>query len=145
MEQLFGNLTMQQISVFLLLLFCGTAVVMIPLAHYVIAGWSAKRKDIMDGFNADARLAYFQMFCRSSPIPTLQNASAEFTKFHAKWYGRRYFIMPGLLLLLLSFTGVGVVTLTGLDRLNFLHNPLIKIPDTAMAGMAGAYLWVPSL
>lgn len=142
MGQLFWNLTAQQVSVCLLLIFCGTAVVMIPFVHYVIAGWSAKRKDIMDGFDAEARFEYFKMFCRSRPIPTLENAPAEFTKFHARWYGRRYFIMPGILLLLLSFTGVAVVTLTGLDRLQFLHNPLIKIPDTAMAAMAGAYLWV---
>jgi hypothetical protein len=136
------NLTVQQLSVCLLLMFCGTAVVMIPFAHYVIAGWSAKRKDIMDGFDAESRLEYFKMFCRSSPIPTLEDAPAEFEKFHARWYGRRYYIMPGLLLLLLTVTGVMVVTLTGLDRLGFLHNPLIKIPDTAMAAMAGAYLWV---
>jgi len=142
MAPIFWNLTAQQFAVCLLLVFCGTAVVMIPFVHYVIVGWSAKRKDIMDGFDADARLEYFKMFCRGSPIPSLQNASSEFMKFHAKWYGRRYYVMPGLLLLLLTVTGVVVVTLTGLDRLGFLHNPLIKIPDTAMAAMAGAYLWV---
>jgi hypothetical protein len=140
--QLFWNLTAQQVAVSLLLIVCGTAVVMIPFGHYVSVGWRAKRKDIMDGFNAEARLEYFKMFCRSSPIPTLENAPAEFTKFHAKWYGRRFFVMPGLLLLLLTLTGVVLVTMTGLDRLDFLKNPLIKMPDTAMAAMAGAYLWV---
>jgi hypothetical protein len=142
MEGLFWNLTTKQVAVCLLLISCGTAVVIIPFAHYLVAGWRAKRKDIMDGFDAKARLEYFKMFCRGSPIPTPENASAEFTKFHAKWYGRRYFIVPGLLLLTLSFTMVSVITLTGLDRLQFLSNPLLKMPDTAMAAMAGAYLWV---
>src|SRR5271156_5220041 len=113
--QLFWNLTAQQVAVSLLLISCGAAVVMIPFGHYVIAGWNAKRKDIMDGFNAQARLEYFKMFCRSSPIPTVENVSAEFMKFHARLYGRRYFVMPGLLLLLLTLTGVVIVTLTGLD------------------------------
>jgi hypothetical protein len=96
----------------------------------------------MDGFGSEARLEYFKMFCRSSPTPALEEASAEFTKLHARWYGRRYFIMPGLLLFLLTFTGVSIVILTNLDRLHFLTNPLIAMPDTAMAAMAGAYLWV---
>jgi len=46
------------------------------------------------------------------------------------------------LLLLLSLTGVTIITMTSLDRLHFLTNPLMKIPDTAVAAMAGAYLWV---
>jgi hypothetical protein len=34
------------------------------------------------------------------------------------------------------------VVLSGLDRLHYLTNPLVKVPDIAMAAIAGAYLWV---
>ena len=45
-----------------LLIVVGLATMMAPFFAYVIVGWKAKRKDIMDGFDKDARLAYFKMF-----------------------------------------------------------------------------------
>jgi hypothetical protein len=70
------------------LILIGTFVVMTPVIHFIIAGWAAKRKDIMDGFDANARLEYFKMFGRSFTCTTPEAAVAEFLHFHSRWYGR---------------------------------------------------------
>jgi hypothetical protein len=96
----------------------------------------------MDGLNDDARLAYFEMFSRSEDLPFAATASAQFEQLYSSWYGRRFFIMPGVLLFVVSASAVTPVVLSGLARLQYLANPLIQVPDTAMAAIAGAYLWV---
>ena len=126
-----------------LLVLVGIAVLMTPVLHYVVVGWKAKRKDIMDGLDKEARLAYFQMFSRSEPTPAdPDKAASQFEKLYSKWYGRRFFLVPGVLLLLVGFAAVTSVALTGLARVGYLHNPVFNVPDTAMAATAGAYLWV---
>jgi hypothetical protein len=126
----------------LFLIGVGVAALMLPLWHYVLVGWRVKRKDIMDGLNPDARLAYFEMFSRSDPTPSAADASANFEQLYSRWYGRRFFLMPGLLLFLAGLIGVALVVFTSLDNLHWLESPLPKLPDTATAAVAGAYLWV---
>jgi hypothetical protein len=99
------------------LIFIGTFVVMTPVIHFIIAGWAAKRKDIMDGFDANARLEYIKMFGRSISCQSATEAATEFIRFHSRWYGRRYFIAPFILLFLTSAIGVFAVASTGLNRL----------------------------
>jgi hypothetical protein len=115
-----------------------------PLVHYVWNGWEAKRKDIMDSLNAEARLAYFKMFARNDAIPPSASiASTQFETLYSKWYGRRFFIVPGVLLFVVGAIAITMVALTGLYRLHyFVTPPLIDLPDIAMAAIAGAYLWV---
>jgi hypothetical protein len=125
-----------------LLVFCGVATVVIPFWHYFIVGWRAKRKDIMDGLDAEARFAYFKMFGHSEATPSDVAAAKEFEKLYSHWYGRRFFFLPGLLLFVVSGIAVTFVVLSGLERLHYLANPLVKLPITAMAAVAGAYLWV---
>jgi hypothetical protein len=132
----------EQQTVFGVLVFCGASVMYIPVLHYLIAGWAAKRKDIMDGFDADARDLYFKMFGRTAAFGTKEVACREFERFHSRWYGRRFFIGPVLLLFLITVTGVVEVAVTGLDHLGYLTIALPKLPVTAMAAFAGAYLWV---
>jgi len=126
-----------------LLVLAGIAVLMTPALHYIVVGWKAKRKDIMDGLDKEARLAYFQMFSRSDPTPPdAGQAASQFEKLYSKWYGRRLFFVPALLLLLVGSSAVASVVLSGLARLGYVINPLYNVPDTAMAAIAGAYLWV---
>lgn len=125
-----------------LLVVCGIAPIMVPVVHYIWAGWHAKRKDIMDGLNADARQAYFEMFVRSEPKPDLDKATSRFDALYKKWYGRRYFLVPGLLLFAVSTIIVTLVLLSMLDRVGYMSNPFFNVPNIAIAATAGAYLWV---
>src|SRR5450759_2247331 len=51
------------------LIACATALFVQPVLRYVLVGWRAKRKDILDGLGPGARLAYFVMFGCSEPVP----------------------------------------------------------------------------
>ncbi|MDB5863874.1 MAG: hypothetical protein JWO70_1680 [Betaproteobacteria bacterium] len=124
------------------LIFIGTFALVMPLIRYVTTGWKAKRKDIMDGLDAHARMCYFEMFSRSGATPAEADASKAFEQLYTQWYGRRFFLVPGLLLFAVGVIAVTVVTFTCLHRLGYMHNPLFDVPDIAMAALAGAYLWV---
>jgi len=132
----------QKILLAALLVVCVIAPIMMPVLRYVWTGWHAKRKDIMDGLNAEARQAYFEMFVRSEPKPDLGTATPRFDELHERWYGRRYFLIPGLLLFAVSTVIVTLVVLTMLDRVGYISNPIFNVPEIAMAATTGAYLWV---
>jgi hypothetical protein len=115
---------------------------MLPLGRYLISGWEAKRLDIMDGLNASARAAYFEMFCRSTDV-TPATATDAFEKMYVRWYGRRYFIVPAALLGSIGLIASVAVTFTALHGLSYLKvNPLVDLPAVAAAAISGAYLWV---
>jgi hypothetical protein len=131
-------------TICILLIVTGVATLGFPLLRYARVGWEAKRQDIMDSLNGEARLAYFKMFDRSDAAPgSATEASTRFENMYSKWYGRRFFVVPGLLLLLVGVMSVTTVALTGLHKLNYFADPfLFDLPNTAMAAIAGAYLWV---
>jgi hypothetical protein len=128
-------------TICIVMISAGVALLIIPLLRYIVVGWRAKRKDIMDGLNADARLAYFQMFSRTESLPSAANASAEFERLYARWYGRRFFVAPSLLLLLVGVTAITLVVFTVLHVRGYISNPFFDVPDTAIAAIAGAYMW----
>lgn len=128
--------------VFSLIVLIGISVLMAPLLRYIFIGWWAKRKDIMDGLNADARRAYFEMFSRDGRAGLPEDPIAAMEQFHFKWYGRRHFAWPGILLFSVGIFSIGLVTLAGLSRLGYPAFKLFILPNTAMAAIAGAYLWV---
>jgi hypothetical protein len=131
-------------TICLLLIVAGVGPLIFPLVHYIRIGWQAKRKDILDSLNAEARLAYFKMFNRSETSPeSATAASTEFETLYSTWYGRKFFVAPGLLLLLAGVMAVTIVALTGLHRLHYFEKaPLFNLPNAALAAIAGAYLWV---
>jgi hypothetical protein len=132
----------QKLAFSALVIFCITLTLTVPLLHYVAIGWRARRKDIMDGLGPDARHAYFSMFCRSDPAPLAAKVEAAFSALYTHWYGRRFFILPGLLLLLLgSIASTGCV-LTALHWIKCIADPFCEFPGPAVAALAGAYLWV---
>jgi hypothetical protein len=128
-------------TICIVIISAGVALLMMPLLRYIVVGWRAKRKDIMDGLNADARLAYFEMFSRAEPRPSAAKASAEFERLYARWYGRRFFVAPSLLLLLVGVIEITLVIFTVLQRRGHISNPFFDVPDTAIAAIAGAYMW----
>ena len=132
-----------ELLVALLLISVGTSILLAPVCRYVVVGWKAKRKDIMDGLDSKARLAYFKMFNPSEARPQSEAAaSAAFESLYAQWYGRRYFVVPTLLFLLVGLSGVTLAVFTALHERGYIENAFFDIPVTALAAIAGAYLWV---
>jgi len=114
----------------------GVALLLAPLMRYVSKGWAAKRKDIMDALDASARTAYFEKFAPNQPAGPL-----DFEKFYDGWYGRWHFAFPGILFAAIGTMSVLAIVLTGLHRLGYMKNPFVDLPGTAMAALAGGYLW----
>ena len=125
-----------------LLIVVGLATMMAPFFAYVIVGWKAKRKDIMDGFDKNARLAYFKMFSPAEEDLTLETAAVRFETLYSQWYGRRFFWIPGILLFVVTSIEVTFVVLTVLHILAYSPNTFFDIPPIAIAAIAGAYMWV---
>lgn len=124
------------------LMLIGAAGILLPPLRYLNAGWSAKRKDIMDGLNTNARRAYFEMFARSEPQPVGNDAHQQFEELYSRWFGRQHFILPLALLSAVVLTAVSALVLTGLGHLEKSQMPTYALPKTAMSAIAGAYLWV---
>ncbi len=115
--------------------------IMFPLVRYLTIGWYAKRRDIMDGLGPDARLAYFQMFCRNEDPPPEKDVCEAFEQLYEKWYGRRFFIVPGLLLFGIVLLGTTAATFSGLALISYVKNPFASMPSPAIAAFAGSYFW----
>ncbi len=132
----------QKAVICVLLIFIGIATLMIPFLRYVCFGWRAKRQDIMDVFTEDACRTYFEMFSPSRISSADKKVSVEFDRLYSKWYGRRLFWVPGLLLFLVGLIAVTLVVLTVLHTRGYVANPLFDVPNIGIAAIAGAYLWV---
>jgi hypothetical protein len=124
-----------------LVIIASMCVVLAPMFRYVIWGWRAKKQDITDGMDEAALSAYFAMFSRRDR-PKPGDETAAFDTMYSTWYGRRFFVLPGLILFLVSLISVVLVTFTAFDTLGHYTNPVVNLPATAVAALAGAYLWV---
>jgi hypothetical protein len=124
-----------------LLIIAAVTMLMAPLFRYVLLGWHAKKKDIMDGLDTSALHAYFEMFTRA-PRPAPQDEIKAFNTMYRSWYGQRFFILPGIILFVIGLLAVALVVLTGLDEVGYITNTMPNLPATAVAALAGAYLWV---
>lgn len=123
----------------------GVLVPVTPVLVFVCVGWRVKKNEIMDGLSKEAKQKYFEMFSLSS----LKGRSArelDFGDFYSLWYGRRFYILPvALLVLVLGFAST-VVVFTALHHFPAFtdrHEPY-DLPSAAMAALAGAYMWVSS-
>jgi hypothetical protein len=126
----------------ILLTVCSTATFLQPMLRYVVVGWSAKRRDIMNGLSPGARCAYFLMFGSGDLAPQPREAATEFEKLYDSWYGRRYFILPGLLLFIVGAIAATSVVFSIAARGPYPGNPVFNLSPIAISAISGAYLWV---
>lgn len=131
-----------QTIVALLLIISVEAVIMLPVLGYLESGWKVKRSDIVDGLGKDACLAYFKMFSRNKNIPVQDDACKKFSALYDTGYGRRKYLVSGILLFVVSIIAVTLVICSALKSLPYISNPFFDLPVTASAALAGAYMWV---
>lgn len=116
--------------------------IMLPLLRFLTTGWFAKRRDVLDGLNDEACRAYFSMFsCHRITTPGTERSAFE--QMYSRWYGRRMFIAPGVLLLLVSSFAVFAVVFSVMATLGYYDaNPFFPLEPAAVAALSGAYMWV---
>jgi type II secretory pathway component PulL len=78
--------------------------ILAPLLVFLFSGWNVRRRDITDGFTAEAIRSYFQTF-HPNAMPTA-NLEAAFDKYYRSQFGRLRFLLP--LLLFASITGLAL-------------------------------------
>ena len=143
MSAYFAALVTTQVAIFCIVFLIGLTGLLMPFLRYLITGWSAKSNDILDGLDADARVAYFAMFLRVAPAPHPTAALARFDRFYRRWYGRWHFLGPGALYAATAIVVCVALTTCGLMLLTVLPPlPAGRVPTTALAALGGAYLWV---
>jgi hypothetical protein len=111
-----------------LLIISVEAVIMLPVLRYLRSGWKVKRSDIVDVFSKDACLAYFKMFSRNGDIPAQDEACKKFSAIYDAGYGRRKYVVPSILLFVLSLIAVTLVICTALKSLDYIANPFLTCP-----------------
>src|SRR5437867_4200203 len=67
-----------------------------PLVH-LRAGWPARRAEIVDALSEEAVRRYFQQFFPTVPVPA-QGITAFFEAHYNRRYGRRFYVLPFLIL-----------------------------------------------
>lgn len=151
--------SLENAAITLAVLIC-IALPVAPVYVYVKSGWKVKRDEISDGLSTEARKCYLVMFSRSAlqvdgesekagQVDSKGGASSDkiFENFYTTWYGRRHFALPIFLLLaVLAFVCIGIIiSAAGGFPYWKPHDPIFyTIPKTAIAALAGAYLWVTS-
>ena len=127
----------------LLAIVIGVMVPLTPVLVFIIVGWRVKKNEIMDGLTKEAGQKYFEMFSLSS----LRGRTAremDFGDFYSLWYGRRFYILPvALLVLVLTFVSI-LVAFTALHSLPSIGAQTYDLPPAALSAFAGAYMWVAS-
>src|SRR5215213_7644170 len=116
-----------------------TVIIITPILRYVGAGWATKRDDIMNSIDDNAKKIYLEKF-EKYQAPNNAIAKFRFERVYHSRFGRRYFIVPTLLLFVLVIleASLCVESITG----DYLWVKSLELNLTGISAVAGAYLWV---
>jgi hypothetical protein len=107
------------------------------LLHYLLIGWPWKEYEIKSALNAESKAAYLLLF--HNMTVDVKNSSKEFEKLYRKWYGRRHFIAPVLLISVFVSIQSYFVGETVAEKLFNISG--YKIDPIAIEGFFGAYIY----
>lgn len=108
-----------------------------PVIFYLAGSWTYRRDQILDGLPPSSVTLYFKTF-----YPGLSGVTPDFRTFYEKRFGRRWYIVPTLML---AVTGWIACTWTVASVLVWTHvrNPAAgMLTGVSVAALTGGYLWV---
>ncbi|MGY4511171.1 hypothetical protein [Bradyrhizobium sp. USDA 3650] len=101
-----------------------TALLLQPLNHFVVHEWRRKQEEVNNSLDTQAKRTYLAVFWNRAPeaatvdpvIETKSDVDAEFDELYQRWYGRRRFIAPIIILVVIAalqnfYLGVKLVAL----------------------------------
>jgi len=113
-----------------------------PMLVYVRVGWRAKALDIKNSLGPSACLLYFKAFYASAHVPEDEaDATRLFNALYHDWYGRRFFIVPGIVYFLTMLLSISLTVFTLVQPASVAGGPFGVVPNPAIAAMAGAFMW----
>lgn len=117
-----------------------------PTIFYLLAkaGWAERRQRILTQFNGDALTSYFNLFFPSLEIAGESDKKliTRFKKHYGCYYGRRHFVIP--LILLAVITGLGLWATAETLKASETHNGSFALPPIILSAFLGAFTWVTS-
>lgn len=113
-----------------------------PIIHYLITGWTLRRREIMGSISDDMIRKYFGLFFFEE-FADSTNLRHDFEKLYHKRSLRRYFILPGACLLAISGFLIVVVSTAIFEWLRKEATlESLGAREVAVAAVTGAYVWV---
>ena len=111
-----------------------------PIVHYLRYGWAPKRREILDNFTDEGIERYFLLFFPAR-YSAEENLKTDFTSFYDRRFGRKHFIIPGILLFAVSGFLIFFVSRIVFEWLRGTSQTGLNIPPVAIAALVGAYSW----
>ncbi len=116
-----------------------------PVVHHLVWGWWGKREEVLGILGDNGIKFYFKLF-----VPAYFKASKDpksdpksvFRHFYDGRFGRRHFIVPVVVLAVVSGFLLFVASWAVLLKLRGEATATIEIPSIALAAFAGGYIWV---
>ena len=120
----------------------GWIFLLMPSIEYLFTAWKTRFETLKAALDENSLNLYFKQFHPSEIIGQHKPVSILFKKQYFQHYGKRRYIIPLILLGIIS--GLGIF-LTAHDLFVWLHIysiPLVTIPPIAISAFLGAYMWV---
>lgn len=129
-------------SIFILIIL---AVIFTPVYLYLFNGWRRRCREIISNFPEEVVKEYFGTFFSNEIKPDSADPPPDYVKQfqenYFKRFGRHHFLIPGILLAIV--TGVfAILAIQTIMSLLTEEKVLIQLPETAIFALAGAYAWV---
>jgi hypothetical protein len=121
-----------------------TFLLVTPVLRYVYAGWKYKADDITNSIDDGAKRLYLEKFQKQITRDNQDARTAFYKNYHAR-FGRRYFIIPIVVLLLVAVLGSSLAVESIIKPgHHHLWSPELRLNETGLAALAGAFMWVVS-
>jgi len=127
---------------FLIDILCGIAgaMVLLPLLLYLFRPWASRRDKLLSYLDKKSLMLYYRQFYPST-TPPLDRVQADFAKYFNKHYGRRHYLIPIVLLTVLTLVSAVAAarTLQVWQKIAPYQYPL---PWIVVSALAGGFTWV---
>ncbi|MHC4498166.1 MAG: hypothetical protein ACYS21_03525 [Planctomycetota bacterium] len=116
-----------------------------PVVHHLVWGWRGKREEVLGILGDSGIKSYFELFFPAY-FEALEDPQSDskvvFREFYDKRFGRRHFVVPCVVLAVVSAFLLFVASWAVLLKLRGETTATIQIPPIALAAFAGGYIWV---
>ncbi len=114
--------------------------ILLPSVIYLMTSWKRRKDKLFALLNEEAIKLYFTQFYPNEKF-TGKNIKSNFRKHFKQLYGTRHYVLPLIILAVLSLIGLAV-TLFSVESLLGESDYPVKFPTIAISAFLGAYTWI---
>jgi hypothetical protein len=120
--------------------------ILYPLIMHFVFGWRRKADDIVLSLSLASAKTYLESF--QNRITTVDTSIMEFTSFYNHWYGRKYLVVPIIIVICsavivsYSLVDAAALNLHRFSKETVQTDEYMDLPLVTIAALAGAYGFV---